>query len=77
MVQNTSQMFITGPAVIKEVLGESVTMEELGGEKSIRKFPASPILSPTTTTAASLRFVGSSAFCPSNFESLPPRGNHR
>src|SRR3989338_2444351 len=33
MVQNTSQMFITGPAVIKEVLGETVTMEELGGAK--------------------------------------------
>ena len=32
-VQNTSQMFITGPAVIKEVLGETVTMEELGGAK--------------------------------------------
>ena len=33
MVQNSSQMFITGPAVIKEVLGETVTMEELGGAK--------------------------------------------
>ncbi|HXG53342.1 MAG TPA: carboxyl transferase domain-containing protein [candidate division Zixibacteria bacterium] len=33
MVENTSQMFITGPAVIKEVLGETVTMEELGGVK--------------------------------------------
>jgi acetyl-CoA carboxylase carboxyltransferase component len=33
MVQGSSQMFITGPAVIKEVLGEEVTMEELGGAK--------------------------------------------
>src|SRR4026209_2483184 len=32
-VENSSQMFITGPAVIKEVLGETVTMEELGGAK--------------------------------------------
>ncbi len=31
MVRGTSQMFITGPPVIKEVLGEEVTMEELGG----------------------------------------------
>jgi acetyl-CoA carboxylase carboxyltransferase component len=31
MVQGTSQMFITGPAVIKEVLGEEISMEELGG----------------------------------------------
>ncbi len=33
MVEGSSQMFITGPAVIKEVLGEEVTMEELGGAK--------------------------------------------
>ena len=26
-------MFITGPAVIKQVTGEDVTMEELGGAK--------------------------------------------
>ena len=39
MVQNTSQMFITGPAVVKEVLGETITMEELGGdENSFRSF---------------------------------------
>lgn len=31
MVENTSQMFITGPAVIKSVTGEDVTAEELGG----------------------------------------------
>jgi acetyl-CoA carboxylase carboxyltransferase component len=33
MVRGTSQMFITGPAVIKEVTGEDVTMEDLGGAK--------------------------------------------
>lgn len=31
MVEKTSQMFITGPAVIKSVTGEEVTSEELGG----------------------------------------------
>jgi propionyl-CoA carboxylase beta chain len=31
MVDGTSQMFITGPDVIKTVTGEDVTMEELGG----------------------------------------------
>ncbi len=31
MVKNTSQMFITGPAVIKSVTGEDVTAENLGG----------------------------------------------
>jgi propionyl-CoA carboxylase beta chain len=31
MVQHTSHMFITGPAVIKSVTGEEVSMEDLGG----------------------------------------------
>lgn len=31
MVENTSQMFITGPQVIKSVTGEDVTAEDLGG----------------------------------------------
>jgi len=31
MVRGTSQMFITGPKVIKEVMGEEVSMEDLGG----------------------------------------------
>ncbi len=31
MVENTSQMFITGPQVISSVTGETVTSEELGG----------------------------------------------
>ncbi len=31
MVEKTSQMFITGPAVVKSVTGEDVSFEELGG----------------------------------------------
>ena len=31
MVENTSHMFITGPDVIKAVLGEVITFEDLGG----------------------------------------------
>jgi methylmalonyl-CoA decarboxylase subunit alpha len=31
VVQNISKMFITGPGVIKSVLGEEISMEELGG----------------------------------------------
>jgi propionyl-CoA carboxylase beta chain len=34
MVDQTSQMFITGPDVIKTVTGEEVTMEELGGART-------------------------------------------
>ncbi len=33
MVQGTSQMFITGPAVIKAVTGEDISMQDLGGAK--------------------------------------------
>jgi acetyl-CoA carboxylase carboxyltransferase component len=31
MVKGTAQMFITGPKVIKDVMGEEVTMQDLGG----------------------------------------------
>lgn len=34
MVENTSQMFITGPQVIKAVTGEDVTFEKLGGAET-------------------------------------------
>jgi propionyl-CoA carboxylase beta chain len=34
MVDQTAQMFITGPEVIKAVTGEDVTMEELGGGRT-------------------------------------------
>lgn len=34
MVEGTSQMFITGPAVLKQVTGEEITMQELGGAKT-------------------------------------------
>jgi acetyl-CoA carboxylase carboxyltransferase component len=33
VVDNISKMFITGPEVIKSVLGEEITMEELGGAR--------------------------------------------
>ena len=34
MVENTSQMFITGPSVIKSVTGEDVSFQELGGAET-------------------------------------------
>lgn len=34
MVDQTSQMFITGPEVIRTVTGEDVSMEELGGGRT-------------------------------------------
>jgi methylmalonyl-CoA decarboxylase subunit alpha len=72
-VQNSSQMFITGPAVIKEVLGETVTMEELGGTKI-----HSEVSGVTDLVAKNdeecldtiRRLLG---FLPLNFEQAPPR----
>jgi acetyl-CoA/propionyl-CoA carboxylase len=34
MVENISQMFVTGPEVVKEVLSQEVSFEELGGAKT-------------------------------------------
>jgi propionyl-CoA carboxylase beta chain len=73
MVQNTSQMFITGPAVIKEVLGETVTMEELGGAKIHSEVSGVADLvarNDAECLAMIRRLLG---FLPPNFESPPPR----
>ena len=72
MVQNTSQMFITGPAVIKEVLGETVTMEELGGAKIHSEVSGVTDLvakNDEECLAMIRRLLG---FLPSSFESPPP-----
>ena len=72
-VQNTSQMFITGPAVIKEVLGETVTMEELGGAKIHSEVSGVTDLvakNDEECLAMIRRLLG---FLPLNFESAPPR----
>ncbi|MDP2605761.1 MAG: acyl-CoA carboxylase subunit beta [Deltaproteobacteria bacterium] len=74
-VQNTSQMFITGPAVIKEVLGETVTMEELGGAKIHSEVSGVTDLvagNDEECLAMIRRLLG---FLPSNFEQPPPRKN--
>jgi acetyl-CoA carboxylase carboxyltransferase component len=72
-VQNTSQMFITGPAVIKEVLGETVTMEELGGAKIHSEVSGvTDLVARNDEECLQMirRLVG---FFPGSFESMPPR----
>ncbi|HVO94122.1 MAG TPA: acyl-CoA carboxylase subunit beta [Terriglobales bacterium] len=72
-VQNSSQMFITGPAVIKEVLGETVTMEELGGAKIHSEVSGCTDLvaqSDDECLQMIRRLIG---FLPGSFEALPPR----
>jgi methylmalonyl-CoA decarboxylase subunit alpha len=73
MVEKSSQMFITGPAVIKEVLGEQVTMEELGGSKIHSEVSGvTDFVTKNDEECLALirRLVG---FLPSNFESASPR----
>jgi acetyl-CoA carboxylase carboxyltransferase component len=72
-VQNTSQMFITGPAVIKEVLGETVTMEELGGAKIHSEVSGVTDLVAKNDEECLAMIRRLAGFFPSNFEQLPPR----
>jgi methylmalonyl-CoA decarboxylase subunit alpha len=73
MVQNTSQMFITGPAVIKEVLGETVTMEELGGAKIHSEVSGVADLVATNDDECLAMIRRLLGYLPLNFESDPPR----
>jgi propionyl-CoA carboxylase beta chain len=73
MVQNTSQMFITGPAVVKEVLGETITMEELGGAKIHSEVSGvTDLVARNDEECLDMirRLLG---FLPANFDSEPPR----
>ncbi len=72
-VQNSSQMFITGPAVIKEVLGETVTMEELGGAKIHSEVSGVTDLVAKNDEECLETIRKLVSFLPSSFESMPPR----
>src|SRR3970282_993344 len=73
MVQGSSQMFITSPPVIKEVLGEEITMEELGGVKIHSEVSgvADLIAKDDGDCLALIRRLLS--FLPLSFQSAPPR----
>jgi acetyl-CoA carboxylase carboxyltransferase component len=73
MVEKSSQMFITGPAVIKEVLGEEVTMEELGGTKIHSEVSGVTDLVAKNDDECLALIRRLIAFLPSNFQSAPPR----
>lgn len=73
MVEGTSQMFITGPSVIKAVTGEEVAAQDLGGSK------------PQSSIAGNCDFVVQNdkeclqkikkllSFLPSSYQEKPPR----
>src|SRR5437870_4446126 len=73
MVQNTSQMFITGPAIIKEVLGETVTMEQLGGAKIHSEISGVTDLVAKNDEECLTMIRRLLGFLPSNFEAPPVR----
>ena len=72
-VQNSGQMFITGPAVIKEVLGETVTMEELGGTKIHSEISGVTDLVAKNDEECLAMIRRLTGFLPLSFESQPPR----
>ena len=73
MVKGTSQMFITGPPVIKEVLGEEVTMEELGGWKVHAEQSGCADLTAENDEACLREIRRLLSYLPSNARELPPR----
>ena len=71
MVQGTSQMFITGPDVVKTVTGEDVTLEELGGAITHATKSGVACLWPPTKSRASTRCAGSSVIFPPTTSHAP------
>lgn len=73
MVRGTSQMFITGPPVIKEVLGEEVTMEELGGARVHSEVSGVADLVSPDDEACLAQIRTLLGFLPANCNEPPPR----
>lgn len=73
MVQGSSQMFITGPPVIKEVLGEEVSMEELGGAKVHSEVSGVADLTAKNDEDCLSLIRRLLSFLPPNYQSAPPR----
>lgn len=72
MVENTSQMFITGPQVIKTVTGEDVTQEELGGAGTHNKTSGVAHFMDKTEEEAIERIKTLLSYLPSNNLEIPP-----
>jgi acetyl-CoA carboxylase carboxyltransferase component len=73
-VEKTSQMFITGPAVIKSVMGEQVSFEDLGGTKihTRKSGVAHFCLSNESELSPAIRRLFS--YLPANNREKPPVG---
>jgi propionyl-CoA carboxylase beta chain len=72
MVEETSQMFITGPKVIETVTGEKISSEDLGGARLHNTKSGNAHLKAKTEEEA-LDYVKTLlSYLPSNFEEKPP-----
>ena len=73
MVKNISQMHITGPKVIKEVTGESITAETLGGAE-VHSTKSGVVHFTTDTEKECLSLVKTLfSFLPSSNRDMPPK----
>ena len=72
MVDKTSHMFMTGPRVVKSVLGQDVTMEELGGAKVHAQVSGIASFRVKTEDECFEKIRGLLSFLPSNNNESPP-----
>ncbi len=73
MVQNTSNMFITGPEVIKAVTGETVSKEDLGGAMAHNSVSGVAHFATVNDEECLLKIRELLAFLPCNNMEDPPR----
>ncbi|MDY7019338.1 MAG: acyl-CoA carboxylase subunit beta [Chloroflexota bacterium] len=72
MVDGISQMFITGPRIVKSVMGEEITMEELGGAKVHSRVSGVADFRVKSEEECLLMIRKLLSFLPSNNEGKPP-----
>jgi methylmalonyl-CoA decarboxylase subunit alpha len=77
VVDNISKMFITGPEVIKTVLGEEISQEELGGAKTQNSISGNAHFFATTETECFQQISKLLSFLPANnrkkTDPIPPK----
>jgi acetyl-CoA carboxylase carboxyltransferase component len=72
MVDNTSHMFLTGPRIVRSVLGEDVTMEDLGGARIHAQITGLADFRMKTEEECFKTIKKLIGFLPSNCDKLPP-----
>ncbi len=75
MVPGISNMFVTGPDVIKTVTGEDITLEELGGARVHGSVSGVAHFTPSSEKECLLTVKKLLSFLPSNNVEDPPKGD--